>query len=71
MCHCTEYKLSALQVMISEENKPNAPTQQFIIAKISAARQNRGVKHTHQCVRAIYNCKWGCANVLSNTSSGA
>jgi len=35
MCHCTEYKLSALQVGISEENKLNATTQQFITAKIS------------------------------------
>jgi len=35
MCHCTEYKLSALQVRLSEENKLNAATQQFITAKIS------------------------------------
>jgi len=35
MYHCTEYKLSALQVRISEENKLNARTQQFITAKIS------------------------------------
>ena len=33
MCHCTEYKLSALQVRISEENKLNAATQQFVTAK--------------------------------------
>ena len=33
MCHSTEYKLSALQVRISEENKPNAATQEFITAK--------------------------------------
>jgi len=33
MCHCTEYKLSALQVRISEENKLNATTQEFITAK--------------------------------------
>jgi len=31
MCHYTEYKLSALQVRLSEENKLNATTQQFII----------------------------------------
>jgi len=24
MCHCTEYNLLALQVRLSEENKPNA-----------------------------------------------
>ena len=33
MCHCTEYKLSALQVWISEENKLSAATQEFITAK--------------------------------------
>jgi len=38
MCHCTEYKLSALQVEISEENKLNTTTQQFITAKCWAAR---------------------------------
>ena len=35
MCHCTEYKLSTLQVKISEENKLNAAIQQSITAKIS------------------------------------
>jgi len=35
MCQFTEYKLSTLQVRISEENKRNATTQQFITAKIS------------------------------------
>jgi len=30
MCHYTEYKLPALKVTISEENKLNATTQQFI-----------------------------------------
>ena len=33
MCHCTEYKLSALQVRISEENKLYAATQEFTTAK--------------------------------------
>jgi len=57
MCHCTEYYiLSALQVRISEENTLNATTQQLIIAKISTSR-NKGVKHTHHYVRAIYNCE--------------
>jgi len=32
-CHCTEYKLSAFQVWISEENKLNAATREFITAK--------------------------------------
>jgi len=35
MCHCTEYKISALLFRISEENLLNAITQQFITAKIS------------------------------------
>jgi len=35
MCHCTEFKLSALQVSISEENTVTATTQQFVTAKIS------------------------------------
>jgi len=57
MCHCTEYKLSALQVRISEENKLNATAQQFINANISGYALKRGSKHTHRRVRAIYNCK--------------
>ena len=47
MCHCTVYKLSALQVRLAEENKLNATTQQFITAKISGIVLNSGVKHTH------------------------
>jgi len=35
MWHCTEYELSAVQVRLSEENKLNVTTQQFITAKIS------------------------------------
>jgi len=38
MCHCTEYKLSELQVRISDENKLNATTQQFKLQKYQAAR---------------------------------
>ena len=50
MCHCTENKLSALQLTISEENKLNATTQQFITAKISgcALKQRR---KTHSSLR--------------------
>jgi len=44
MCHCTEYKLSALQVRISEENTLNATTQQFITAKISGCALKQGSK---------------------------
>ena len=50
MCHCTEYKLSALQVRISEENTLNATTQQFIIAKISGCVLKQGSK-THWSLR--------------------
>jgi len=60
MCHCTECKLSALQVRISEENKLNPTTQQFITAKISGcALKQRSKTHSiiAHCVRAIYNCK--------------
>ena len=42
--HCTEYKLSALQVTISEENKLNATTRQFITAKISGSMLKKGNK---------------------------
>jgi len=60
MCHCTEYKLSALQVKKSKEDTHNATTQQFITANISGCALKQGmlgVKHTHHCIRAIYNCK--------------
>jgi len=50
MCHCTEYKLIALQVRISEENKLNATTQQFIIAIISGCVSKQGSK-THSSLR--------------------
>jgi len=46
MCHCTEYKLSALQVRLLEENKLNAATQQFITAKISGYALKQG-SETH------------------------
>ena len=46
MCHWTEYKLSALQVRISEENKLNATTQQFITAKIWGCVSKQG-NETH------------------------
>jgi len=50
MCQCTEYKLSALQVMISEENKLNATTQQIITAKISGCELKQRSK-THSSLR--------------------
>jgi len=56
MCHCSQYKLSAHQVRLSEINTLNATTQQFITAKISGCTLKRGMKHTHHYVRAIYNC---------------
>ena len=51
MCHCTEYKLSALQVRVAEENKLNATTaQQFITAKISGCALIQG-NETHSSLR--------------------
>ena len=50
MCHCTEYKLSALQVSISEENSLKTTTQQFITAKISGCTWKQGSK-THSSLR--------------------
>jgi len=50
MCHCTEYKLTGLQIRISEENKLNATTQQFITAKISGCAFNQRSKtHSSLC----------------------
>jgi len=46
----TEYKLSALQASISEENTINATTQQFITAKISGCISKQGSK-THSSLR--------------------
>jgi len=56
-CCCIEYTQSALQVTISEENKLNATTQQFITAKISGCMLKQGVKDTHHWVRTIYKGK--------------
>jgi len=50
MCLCTEYKLSALQSRISEENKLNATKKQFITAKISGCVLKQGRK-THSSLR--------------------
>jgi len=56
MCHCTEYKLSALQVRISEENTLYLTMQQFITAKISGCALKQGSK-THSSLRqSNYNC---------------
>jgi len=49
-CHCTEYKPSALQVRISEENKLNATTQQFKTAKVSGCVLKQSSK-THSSLR--------------------
>ena len=51
MCQCTEYKLSALQVRISEEYKLiNVTTQQIITAKISGCELKQRSK-THSSLR--------------------
>jgi len=44
MCQCTEYKLLALQVRLTEENTPNATMQQFVTAKISGCVLKQGSK---------------------------
>ena len=56
LCHCTESKLSALHVRISEEKTLNATTQQFITAKISHCALKQGIKHSAY-YRAVQNCK--------------
>jgi len=52
MCHCTEYKLSTLQIKISVENILNATTQQFITstAKNSGCALKQG-SETHSSLR--------------------
>jgi len=50
MCHCTEYRLTAFKVGISEENKLNATTQQFTTAKTSGCALKQGSK-THSSLR--------------------
>jgi len=50
ICHCTEYKLSALQVRLSEKNKFKATTQQFISAKITGCALKQG-SETHSSQR--------------------
>ena len=50
MCHCTEFKLSALKVTISEENELNATTQQFKTGKISGCVLKQG-KKAHSSLR--------------------
>jgi len=50
LCHCTESKLSALQVRISEENTLNTTTQKFITAEISGCAFKQGSK-THSLLR--------------------
>jgi len=51
MCRCTEYKLSAVQVRLSEKNKLNATTaQQFITAKISGCALKQWTE-THSSLR--------------------
>jgi len=70
--HCTEYKPSAVQVRLSEENKLNATTQQFITAKISGYALKQGEwKTLIPTSEQFTTAKWGCAKISSNTSSWA
>jgi len=50
MCNCTESKLLALQVRISEKNTLNTKTHLFIAAKISGCVLKR-VSKTHSSMR--------------------
>jgi len=56
MCHCTEYKLSALQVRLSEKNKVNATTQRFITAKISGCAKKQGSETHSSLHQRIMKC---------------
>jgi len=56
MCQCTEYKLLALQVWLSEENTPNATVLQFVTAKISGGALKQG-STTHSSIRQS-NLQW-------------
>ena len=58
MCRCTEYELSALQVRLSEKNKLNATTQQFIIAKITGCALKQG-NETHS---SLHQSNWQLQN---------
>ena len=49
-CHCSEYKLLAFQVRISEESQLKPTTQQFITAKIPGCALKQGSK-THSSIR--------------------
>ena len=84
MCHCTEYKLSALQVRLSEINKFNATTQQLITAKISdfalkqgsetcSSLRQRNLQLQNQAalsrqIRAVEH--WRCAAGLAGVHPG-
>jgi len=50
LCLCTYYKLSSLQVGLSEENELNATTQQFKTGKISGCVLKQG-KKAHSSLR--------------------
>jgi len=46
MCHCTESKLSALQVRVSKENKLSAATQQFITQNFGCVLKKGNKTHS-------------------------
>ena len=50
LCHCTKYKLLALQVRLLKESTPNATIQQFVTAKISGGALKQG-STTHSSIR--------------------
>ena len=60
------------QIMISEENKLSATTQQFIIAKSSVCALKQGFKYTLITASEQFTtAKSSCADLSLNTSSGA
>ena len=71
MSHCTEYKLWALQVRLSEKNTINATTQQFISTKISGCALKQRNETLIPTSEQFTIAKSGCAKVSSNTSSWA
>jgi len=74
MRHCTEYKLLALQVRLSDENTPNAQRYDTAVRncknirlRVKTGEYNTLINSSEQFATE----KRGCANVLSKTSSRA
>jgi len=71
MWHCTEYKLLTLQVRLSEENTPNAQRCDTAVRNCKNIRRRVKTREFNTLINSsgqFTKEKWGCANVLSNTS---